>query len=65
LEDNGYKTTNLEDGLDGAAVIVVSGLDSDLFGDQTIATEATVIEAEGLTAEEVLAEVEKVMRFIH
>ncbi len=65
MEDNGYKTTNLEDGLDGAAVIVVSGLDSDLFGDQTIATEATVIEAEGLTAEEVLAEVEKVMRFIH
>lgn len=51
--------------MQNAKVIVVSGMDRDLFGDERITTDATVIEASGLTAEEVLEEVERVMRFTH
>ena len=65
LQNNGYDTVSFERGMQNAKVIVVSGMDRDLFGDERITTDATVIEASGLTAEEVLEEVERVMRFTH
>lgn len=65
LQENGYETTSLDRGLHKASVIVVSGMDSNVFGDQEITAEIAVIEATGLTAEEVLEEVERVMQFKH
>lgn len=59
LEHHGYTTTTLDEGLSKAAVIVVSGLDSDFLGDDTTSTEVPVIQAAGLTAAEVLGEVER------
>lgn len=65
LEDNGYETTGLEEGLNEAAVIVVSGMDRDFLGDETITAEVPVIDAAGLTADEVLGQVERKIQFKH
>lgn len=65
MQENGYDTISFEQGMENATVIVVSGMDSDLFGDERITTDATVIEAAGLTAEEVLEEVKRAMKFVH
>ena len=44
-------------------MVVVSSMDDDLLGDQSITTEAVVIQAAGLTAEQVINEVEKPYSF--
>ncbi len=62
LENEGYNVTSLEEGLHKAAVVVVSSMDDDLLGDQSITTKAPVIQAAGLTAEQVINEVEKAMQ---
>ena len=62
LENQGYNVASLKEGLDKAAVVVVSGMDDDLLGDQSITTKATVIQAAGLSAEQVINEVEKAIQ---
>lgn len=62
LEERGYQTTNLKQGVTGAEVIVVSGTDSNVLGDESIVFDVPVIEAAGLTADEVLDEVERYLQ---
>ncbi|NLJ75158.1 MAG: YkuS family protein [Firmicutes bacterium] len=62
LENQGYNVASLKEGLDKAAVVVVSGMDDDLLGDQSITTKAAVIQAAGLSAEQVINEVEKAIQ---
>lgn len=65
LEEQGYSTTTLQDGWEDAAVIVVSGMKTDVFGDDNTKTEASIINAQGLTAEEVFKEVERAVQLTH
>lgn len=62
LEERGYQTTNLSQGLTGAELIVVSGMDSNVLGDESIVFDVPVIKAAGLTADEVLDEVERYLQ---
>ncbi len=60
LRDKGYAVMPFDRGdLDQVDAIVVSGQDDNLMGIQDIQTKAPVINAEGLTAEQVAREVEE------
>lgn len=65
LEENGYETTTLHGDQKQAAVIVVSGLDTNPLGDTTTTSRTPVVSAAGLSAEEVLAEVERRLQLQH
>ncbi len=58
LEERGYQVVDLEEGLDIADAIVVSGIDADQSGVSAITTEAPVFDVTGKTPEEVLADIE-------
>lgn len=59
LEEKGYEVVNLDPHtqtgieLKNCDAIVISGMDNDLMGYSTIKTESPVIEARGMTPEEV------------
>ncbi len=65
LEAQGYQVSGLDQGMTSASVVVVSWMNDNVTGDQSIMTKAKVIEANGLSAEEVVSEVERAMRINH
>lgn len=65
LEAKGYQVAGLDQNLQDVSVVVVSGMDDNLVGDQTATTKARVIEAAGMSAEEVVSEVERSIKVQH
>jgi hypothetical protein len=61
LEERGFQVQDLSKGLDQAAAVVVSGLDSNMLGMQDIAVHAPVIDAAGRDVEEIVADVRRVV----
>lgn len=63
LRDKGYTVKSLSPGelgtLGGVEAVVVSGQDSNFLGMKDTGTKAPVINAEGLSADDVVAEVER------
>ncbi|MGI5840408.1 MAG: YkuS family protein [bacterium] len=58
LQDRGFRTVNATDAnIKRAAAVVISGGDKDILGIETAATGAPVINASGLTPEEVLKDI--------
>lgn len=62
LESQGYHVFDLDSGFQQAEVVVVSGMTKNTFGDHTVGTEAHIIDASGLSAEQVVNEVEKALK---
>lgn len=58
LRENGYEILPLEQMTDADCVVVTGG-DSNFMGVETALTKASVIDAIGMTPEEVMAEVER------
>ncbi|WP_313799317.1 YkuS family protein [Cytobacillus sp.] len=60
LREKGYDVVDLKSAADAenCSCCVVSGMDSNVMGMQDVSTKAPVIEASGLTADEVCSEVE-------
>ncbi len=55
IEEAGWEAVDLEDApLDEVDAVVCSGMDDDMLGDETTLTEVQVINADGLTADEVV-----------
>ncbi len=65
LKSQGHQVLNLDKGLHEAEVIVISGMSRNQFGDNAISTEAPVIDASGLTAGQVVDEVERALNNKH
>ena len=65
LEDKGYQTTNLTEEIDDVALIVVTGMESNILGDEVTSTDVPIIEAAGLTADEVFDEVQRRLQVRH
>lgn len=65
LEDKGYQTTNLTAEIDDVALIVVTGMESNILGDEVTSTDVPIIEAAGLTADEVFDEVQRRLQVRH
>ncbi|NLY52324.1 MAG: YkuS family protein [Firmicutes bacterium] len=61
LEERGYQVQDLSRGLDQAAAVVVSGLDTNVMGMQDIAVNAPVIDAAGRDIDEIVADVRRVV----
>jgi hypothetical protein len=62
LEDSGYQVRDLSQGWEQAAAIVVSGMDDNFLGRQDIVSRAPVIDAAGRDIDEVIADVNRVLR---
>ncbi len=64
LRDKGYEVVDLKQETDaaGCACCVVTGLDSNVMGIADTSTQASVIDADGMTAEEVCTQVENRLR---
>ena len=62
LEEGGYQVRHLSQGWEEAAAIVVSGMDDNFLGRQDIASKAPVIDATGREIDEVVADVNRVLR---
>ncbi|NMB38597.1 MAG: YkuS family protein [Firmicutes bacterium] len=65
LESQGYQVLDLDSRFQDADVVVISGMAKNRFGDQTIDTEAHIIDASGLSADQVVNEVEKALKIRH
>ncbi len=65
LEEKGYETTALRDDPGQAALIIVSSMDTNPLGDAATTSRTPVIDAAGLSAQEVLVEVEKRLQLQH
>lgn len=63
LEEHGYQVVGLEEGLDIADAVVVSGIDMDQSGVSAITTEAPVFDVTGKNPEEVLRDIEEHLEF--
>ncbi|MGE5584076.1 MAG: YkuS family protein [Bacillota bacterium] len=59
LEEEGYQVVSLDEGLDVADAVLVSGMDVDHSGISTIDTEAPVFDVTGKRPAEVLRDLEK------
>jgi hypothetical protein len=59
LEKEGYRVVDLEEEGDGAEIMIISGLNKDMAGIETIARDVPIIDASGRQAEEILHDVEK------
>jgi hypothetical protein len=60
LKQNGYNVVNLsENEMKQADCVVVTGVDSNVMGMMDVQTKASVVNAEGKTAEQVLQEVQE------
>lgn len=60
LQDKGYEVVKLKQNSDakGCAACVITGLDNNVMGMQTTSLDGPVIEASGLTADEICEELE-------
>lgn len=59
LQDQGYEVLGMNDLNQNPAAVVVSGLDDDMMGIQNVEVNAPIIDANGLSANEVLSELRK------
>ncbi len=59
LERRGYHTVGIEEGLDIADVVLISGMDINHSGVSTIQTKAPVIDVTGKAPEEVAGDIER------
>ena len=64
LREKGYNVVDLQSAADtkNCAACVVTGIDSNVMGIQDITTTAPVIEASGLSADEVCQQIEQKLR---
>jgi hypothetical protein len=64
LAENGYEVVNLDPisnsgaELESCKAIVITGQDSNVFGKEDVVTKSIVIQAEGKTPNEILAQIE-------
>lgn len=58
LQSSGYEVTSLNQA-DGASCVVISGMDQNVMGFADAVTSASVINAHGLTDEEIIQEVSR------
>lgn len=67
LRERGYDVVELRQEADvqGCDVCVVSGMDSNIMGMQDISIQGSVIEASGLSAEEVIRQIDQKSGQIH
>ncbi len=65
LEQNGFEIVDPEEGITNASVVVSSGIDKNYLGDENTSTKIPVIDASGLTEDQVLAEVERRLNNVH
>ncbi|MFS0781479.1 YkuS family protein [Bacillus sp. 1P06AnD] len=67
LQENGYEVIQLKTEADAKNVdcCIVTGLDSNMMGMQDTFTQATVIDANGLSANDILNELEHKMNSSH
>jgi hypothetical protein len=61
LQQKGFEVVSV-DRVQDADYVVLTGGDDNIMGIQTIMTKAPVITAEGRTAEEIVAEIERLVR---
>jgi broad-specificity NMP kinase len=59
LEERGYHTISLDEGLDSADIVLISGMDMDHSGVSTIHTRAPVIDVTGKAPEEIVNDIER------
>ncbi|MBC7083249.1 MAG: YkuS family protein [Firmicutes bacterium] len=59
LEEEGYQVVGLEEGLDVADAVLISGMDVDHSGISAIDTEAPVLDVTGKRPDEVLRALER------
>lgn len=59
LEERGYHTVSLDEGLDTADIVLISGMDINHSGVSTIDTRAPVLDVTGKTPEEIANEIER------
>ncbi|MGE5588853.1 MAG: YkuS family protein [Clostridia bacterium] len=64
LEEEGYQVVSLEEGLDIADAVLVSGMDMDHSGVSAIDTEAPVLDVTGKRPDEVLRALEQRLELI-
>lgn len=62
LQDNGHEVVSLSAGLDACDCCVISGEDKNMMGIADRATKASVVNAEGMTADEVARRVDESLR---
>lgn len=62
LEAQGYQVCSLDQGFDQVDVVVVSGMDNNELGDNSTVTDARIIHASGLSADQVVEEVQMTMQ---
>jgi len=62
LEESGYQVQDLSRGWEDVAAIVVSGMDDNFLGQQDIVSKAPVIDAAGREIDEVVADVQRILR---
>lgn len=65
LEQNGFEIVDPEENLNNASVVITSGMDKNYLGDENTSTKIPVIDASGLTEDQVLAEVERRLNNVH
>lgn len=65
LSREGFAVVDLDDGLEGASAMVTSGRQQNFLGVQNRATEAAVIDATSMTADEVVAAVRRQTNLLH
>lgn len=63
LENAGFKTVNLSQNITNPVAVVVTGIDENFLGMQTVTNEVPVIDCRALTAEQVVEEVQR--RIVH
>jgi len=59
LTDRGYHVVPLDPDISSVAAVVVSGMDEDYLGVQSMSTVAPVIDARGKAPEEILSDIEE------
>ncbi len=67
LQGMGFEVVSLrqEEDAHGCDCCVISGIDNNVMGVQNIVTEGSVINADGMTADEVCQEVQEKMNLLH
>ena len=59
LEDKGYQTVSLDEGIDIADIVLVSGVDLNHSGVSTIHTKAPVLDVTGKAPDEIADDIER------
>lgn len=59
LEEKGYHTVSLDEGLDTADIVLISGMDINHSGVSAIRTEAPVLDVTGKAPEEIANDIER------